>query len=210
MYTCRLHIYITGHPSHTLDVIKKMPSLVNFTHIFSESDEPEEDPAAKADLIIADLSNADLPSAVQILLQKRRAEAQIILLADKKQLQLLCSEPGLKDITDIWITPMSDDEIRFRFLRWQETCKMSRDLWQTNHYLEATINNVPNLIWYKDKDGVHEKVNDCFCRAVNKTKQQVQGRRHAYLGCGGRRSLLHRIGTPGHEQTADPHIRRDH
>ena len=78
MYTCRLHIYITGHPSHTLDVIKKMPSLVNFTHIFSESDEPEEDPAAKADLIIADLSNADLPSAVQILLQKRRAEAQII------------------------------------------------------------------------------------------------------------------------------------
>ena len=181
MYTCRLHIYITGHPSHTLDVIKKMPSLVNFTHIFSESDEPEEDPAAKADLIIADLSNADLPSAVQILLQKRRAEAQIILLADKKQLQLLCSEPGLKDITDIWITPMSDDEIRFRFLRWQETCKMSRDLWQTNHYLEATINNVPNLIWYKDKDGVHEKVNDCFCRAVNKTKQQVQGRRHAYI-----------------------------
>ena len=181
MYTCRLHIYITGHPSHTLDVIKKMPSLVNFTHIFSESDEPEEDPAAKADLIIADLSNADLPSAVQILLQKRRAEAQIILLADKKQLHLLTSEPGLKDITDIWITPMSDDEIRFRFLRWQETCKMSRDLWQTNHYLEATINNVPNLIWYKDKDGVHEKVNDCFCRAVNKTKQQVQGRRHAYI-----------------------------
>lgn len=58
---------------------------------------------------------------------------------------------------------------------------MSKDFWQTNHYLEATINNIPNLVWYKDKDGVHEKVNDSFCRTVNKTKQQVEGQRHAYI-----------------------------
>ncbi len=76
---------------------------------------------------------------------------------------------------------MSDEEIRFRFLRWQQTCKMSKDFWQTSHYLEATINNIPNLIWYKDKDGVHEKVNDSFCRTVNKSKQQVEGQRHAYI-----------------------------
>lgn len=181
MYTCCLQIYITGHPSHTLDIIKKMPSLENFTHIFSESDEPEEAPAAKADLIIADLTKADLSYTVHSLLEMRRKEAQIILLADKKQMQVLCSDPVIKNITDIWITPMSDDEIRFRFLRWQQTCKMSRDFWQTSHFLEATINNVPNLIWYKDKDGVHEKVNDSFCRAVNKTKKQVEGRRHAYI-----------------------------
>ncbi|MDE7276133.1 MAG: PAS domain-containing protein, partial [Lachnospiraceae bacterium] len=43
------------------------------------------------------------------------------------------------------------------------------------------INNIPNLIWYKDKDGVHEKVNDSFCETVNKTKQQVEGQRHAYI-----------------------------
>ena len=58
---------------------------------------------------------------------------------------------------------------------------MSKDFWQTSHYLEATINNIPNLIWYKDKDGVHEKVNDSFCRTVNKSKQQVEGQRHAYI-----------------------------
>ncbi len=66
-------------------------------------------------------------------------------------------------------------------MRWQQTCKMSKDFWQTSHYLEATINNIPNLIWYKDKDGVHEKVNDSFCRTVNKSKQQVEGQRHAYI-----------------------------
>ncbi len=40
---------------------------------------------------------------------------------------------------------------------------------------------MPNLVWYKDKNGIHEKVNDSFCQAVNKTKQQVEGRGHAYI-----------------------------
>lgn len=47
--------------------------------------------------------------------------------------------------------------------------------------LEAAINSTPNLIWYKTKDGIHEKVNDSFCETVNKTKEQVQGQGHAYI-----------------------------
>ena len=42
---------------------------------------------------------------------------------------------------------MSEEEIRFHFLRWQQAYKTSKDYWQTSHFLEATINNVPNLIW---------------------------------------------------------------
>ncbi len=58
---------------------------------------------------------------------------------------------------------------------------MEKDFWQTSHYLESTINSVPNLIWYKDKTGIHEKVNDSFCKTVNKTKEQVEGQEHAYI-----------------------------
>ncbi len=58
---------------------------------------------------------------------------------------------------------------------------MSKDFWQTGQYFDATINHIPNLIWYKDKAGIHEKVNDSFCRTVNKTKEQVEGRGHAYI-----------------------------
>ncbi len=181
MYTCQLHIYFAGHPSRALDVIKKMPSLKNFTHIFSESDEVEASLSQKADAIIADLSHMEMQPALQTILTNHHAGTQIILLADKKQMQILCSDPALKDISDIWIMPMSDDEIRFRFLRWQQAMQMSRDFWETSHFLEATIDNIPNLVWYKDKDGVHEKVNNSFCQAVNKTKEQVQGRRHAYI-----------------------------
>ncbi len=181
MYTCCLHIYLVGHHSHALDVIRRMPPLEQFTHTFSESDDPEASLAAEADVILADLSNRQLADLLPILLQNRKPETQLLLLADKKQLPSLCTNPALSAITDIWVTPISDEEIRFRFLRWQETCKMSKDFWQTSHYLETTINSIPNLVWYKDKNGVHEKVNDSFCQAVSKTKQQVEGQRHAYI-----------------------------
>ena len=103
----------------------------------------------------------------------------MILLAEREQLPLL--REFMPQVRDIWIVPMSDVETVFRFARLQEMCKLGGDFWQTSHFLEATIDNIPNLVWYKDKDGVHEKVNDSFCKAVNKTKRQVQGQRHAYI-----------------------------
>ena len=40
---------------------------------------------------------------------------------------------------------------------------------------------MPNLIWYKDKDGVREKVNDSFARRWARPKNRWKGRRHAYI-----------------------------
>ena len=74
---------------------------------------------------------------------------------------------------------MSEEETAFRFLRWQQEYKRDKDFWQTSHFFEAVINGVPNLIWFKDKNGIHKKVNDSFCKAVNKSRQQVEGHQNA-------------------------------
>ena len=58
---------------------------------------------------------------------------------------------------------------------------LSRQAWENTQFLEAVIDHSPSLIWFKTKDGIHEKVNDSFCKTVNKTKEQVQGRGHAYI-----------------------------
>lgn len=76
---------------------------------------------------------------------------------------------------------MSEEEFCFRLLRWQRQYKRDKDFWQARNYLDATINHVPHLIWYKDKEGVHEKVNESFCKAVNKTMEQIEGRGHYYI-----------------------------
>lgn len=179
MYHCRFHFYLVGPQCRAFEIIKEMSPLEHFTHKFLESEKLEESLVVMADVIFVDLQGENIKDMVQALLQGKKKEAELILFADKKQTELLSDK--LWEITDIWTTPMSDEEVTFRFLRWQQKCQMSKDFWQTSQYLDATINHIPNLIWYKDKNGIHKKVNDSFCAVVNKTKKQVEGRGHAYI-----------------------------
>ncbi len=179
MYHCHVHFYLAGHHCKIFEIIKEMSPLEHFTHEFIEDARLSEEPAAASDVIFANIEDIDEKEALRTLITGKGKDTDLILLVGGKQMSLTAEE--LKEVTDVWKLPMSDDEICFRFLRWQENLKMSRDFWQTSQYLEATINNIPNLVWYKDKDGIHEKVNDSFCKTVNKTKKQVEGRGHAYI-----------------------------
>lgn len=179
MYHCHIQFYLAGSHCRVFDIIRRISPLEHFTHEFMESQKLDKALAAKADVILLHLQDMDVKESLRMLASCRGRETELILLAGKDQLQLLPEEWA--EIQDIWTMPISDDETRFRFMRWQQACRMSKEYWQTSQYLDATINNVPNLIWYKDKDGVHEKVNDSFCKTVNKTKKQVEGQRHAYI-----------------------------
>ncbi len=179
MYHCHLRIYFTGHQPELFAPLKEMPPLEAFTHEFEESDEPEKALAAKADLILANLSGTDAFKTAQALSIWKKAEGELILLVEKSQVESLTDI--LTEVSDIWILPVAETELRFHFLRWQQSCKTRKDYWQAGHYLESVLSNSPNLIWYKDKNGIHEKVNDSFCTTVGKTKAQVQGRGHAYI-----------------------------
>ena len=179
MYHCRIQFYLIGRHCRTFEIIKEVLPLEQFTHVFMQSDIPEEALIEKADVILVHLQDMDLEETFRLLTSCKSREAELILLADKDQMMLLTDH--LSEVKDIWTLPMSDEEIRFRFLRWQQTCKMGKDFWETSQFFEATINHIPNLVWYKDKAGIHEKVNDSFCATVNKTKEQVEGRGHAYI-----------------------------
>ncbi len=180
MYHCHMRLYLTGHPHRVFEIIKEMSPLEHFTHEFLESDRPEETLAAGADVIVADLQGyPDVKEAVRTLISAKAGSAELILLADREQIDLMADD--LSGIRDIWTMPMSEGEVRFRFLRWQQRYKEDKDHWQARQYLEAAINNIPTLVWFKDKDGIHEKVNDSFCKTVNKSKEQVEGRGHAYI-----------------------------
>ena len=53
---------------------------------------------------------------------------------------------------------------------------MGKSLWYLTNWYNSLL-----IIWYKDKEGAHMKVNDTFCRAVNKTMEQIEGRGHYYI-----------------------------
>ncbi len=171
MYHCHLRLYLAGRPCRAFEIMKEMTPLEHFTHEFSESSRPDGALAAEAGAIFVNLQEMEIKEALDSLIKNKSADAELILLVDRERLGLL--EDSCWDAKDIWMLPASDRELRFRFLRWQQTYKTGKDFWETSHFLDATINNVPNLVWYKDKNGIHEKVNDAFCRTVNKEKAQV-------------------------------------
>ena len=179
MYHCHVHFYFTGQNCRVFEIIKESSRPENFTYTFAADEVPEKNAASEAYVIVANLQGMDAVKTIRTLISGKSEEARLILVAERMQMDLLTGE--LPEIEDIWISPMTEEEIKFRFNRWQDRYKQDKDYWQTSHFFEATINNIPNLIWYKDKNGIHEKVNDSFCRTVNKTKEQVEGRGHAYI-----------------------------
>lgn len=178
MYHCHVLFYLTGHPHSTYEVIKKMPPLKGFTHDFSESETPEPELAARADVILAGLSGPDPMASLRTLTDGMKEEAQLILLADREQADRL--EDFLPQVCDLWLTPMPDRELRFRFRRWQQIYKQGKDLWQAEQFLDSSINSTPQMIWYKDRDGVYKKVNSSFCEVAGKASEDIVGHDYAH------------------------------
>lgn len=179
MYHCSTRFYFAGQPCKEFDILRGLPPLECFTHEFTQSTEADALMASEADVILAIPPAADARKFLRTLLEAKKQGAQLILLAEGGQ-DALWSD-FLPEISDIWTCPLSEAELRFRFTRWQQTFKTEKDLWQARHFLDAAINSVPNLIWFKRRDGIHEMVNDSFCKSVGKTRQQVEGRGHAYI-----------------------------
>ncbi|MBO4997734.1 MAG: response regulator [Lachnospira sp.] len=179
MYHCHLHFYFIGQRCNVFDAAKEQLPLEHFSHEFSESLSPDNNLIKQANIILANITETDVKDMLQTITNAMCENTQLILLAGQNQIADLTD--FLPEITDIWPLPMQEEEIRFRLLKWQQTYKMSKDYWQTNQYFESTINSSPSLVWYKDKDGIHKKVNDSFCKTVNKTKAQVEGRDHFYI-----------------------------
>ena len=104
MYHCHMHLYLAGCQIKTVETIKDMKPLEQFTHTFMESDGIDETMAAEADVIWLGLQGMDVRKAVQTMIRAKREETELIVLADKEQMLFLSEE--LPQIKDVWIMPM--------------------------------------------------------------------------------------------------------
>ena len=117
MYHCHLHFYLVGRSCRTFEIIKEISPLDHFTHEFWESERPEGALVKKADVILAVMQGADSVETLHALLSDKAKDAELILLANQDGFQL--PSQGIEEVKDIWRLPMSDEELLFRFHRWQ-------------------------------------------------------------------------------------------
>jgi diguanylate cyclase (GGDEF)-like protein/PAS domain S-box-containing protein len=163
-----------------INLIEQTTPLENFIHEFTRSDEMDDALAADADVIFASLQDAQIRDEIYSLIISKKKGAKLILLAYKAQVNQL-TEEELFHIDDVWILPLTQMQIRYRFEQWQKGIKQEKDLWMARSALDTTIDTLPYMVWYKDRSGAHEKVNKCFCETVNKTMDQIKGRGHYYI-----------------------------
>ena len=172
MYHRHLAFFFSGTQCDAFRAIREAAPLEHFSH--SVAAQPRE-----ADVVVADLTGEDAPAALAALRAQAREDARYILIAGQEQLPALL--PHLSANDTLWTAPIGQEEAAYRFTQWQAVCKGATDLWQAEQYLDAAINSSPNMIWYKAKDGTHEKVNDSFCKIVGKRKDVVEGRDHCFI-----------------------------
>lgn len=83
--------------------------------------------------------------------------------------------------TGVWIASDSEQLLLLQYHQLLQSVEARKEQETNKVYLDTLIDSVPDLVWFKDLRGAHLKVNDAFCRAVGKSKQQCEGRGHYYI-----------------------------
>lgn len=166
----KIKFCVRGTESSILPIIREEKSREGYEYIFI--DDPK-----LADVMIADSSGCENAAGlIAMAASEKRADADLIVVTDNADRVL-----DTAGLCDVWSTPMSDAEVRFRF----RTAAARREAYmqsrETETYLDTLIDNIPSMVWFKSRDGIHEKVNKEFCRVVNKERSDVIGKMHAYI-----------------------------
>ncbi len=176
MYHYHFKITVLSSDNGLYKKVAALPSLAGFTNEVSWTDKIDASLQA-ADLLICAAPANVLEQALELLVPGR---AMKVYLGSMQELEKL-SESTLAELDEMWTLPLTDKLLDYRLHKLFAHIKVIKDAHLTNEYLEALINGIPPLIWYKDIRGAHLKVNDSFCRAVGKEKSDITGRGHYYI-----------------------------
>ena len=182
MYHCNFVINIISKNETMKEELKEVAAPERFHLEYIVDAVPQNESVKKADLIIWDTESApeEIQSTLSFMRANKKEDAQIILSITNFVAKELPKE-GYNGIEQVWIKPYTTARLQFMYGQYLKQQKERKDAWLTAHYLDALIDGIPDLVWFKDKVGMHMKVNQAFCDTVNKTKEQIRGRGHYYI-----------------------------
>lgn len=181
-YQYKRTIAIIGESEKLQTTLQSFPVISETIHYTFETISADAVQVSDVDVLIVETSTdmIDYNLLMSTLMERKKERAIVILYSEVETIEPHFQK-WLLQLTDVWKKPATIPMVQFQFQKLQKYLLMEANLWMTTNYFETTINSVPDLIWYKDKVGAHLKVNDAFCKTVEKTKEQVEGRGHFYI-----------------------------
>ena len=175
MYHARLNIQFFQQ-NDLRYVLSHITPEEQFSYSLNEYDSLNSDMIASSDILIARMDNFCLSD----VLSYKKKDSIFILCVTYEQWENLSSEV-YHVVDDIWVLPLSLDFIEFRIHQIFHQIKMKKDKLLHEQYLDTLIDSMPDMVWFKDNDGIHLKVNKAFCHTVGKTREDVTGKDHCYI-----------------------------
>ena len=87
----------------------------------------------------------------------------------------------IDSLYDIW-SPSDGSGLIYK--RYKKAVGDLRKAFDADFYertLLAAINSVPDMIWFRRRDGIHTLVNDRFCEVVHRSRSDIIGKDHDYI-----------------------------
>lgn len=175
MYNCKLKIYLVNC-NEMNETIENIQPLEKFSHDFYTIDTLEGINEVDVNTLI--ILNSDSKVDKTKIQKYKNAKATLVLLI-KNSLSEMESVLNLFDY--IMNGELNPPLMRHHFKKILTDIKLKKELWLYKNYLNELMNSIPDLVWFKRKDGVHLKVNDAFCEAVNKPRDDIEGYEHAHI-----------------------------
>ncbi len=177
MYHRLLNILIVAQDTRLETLLRRVAPLERFSHRITRQSRTNDAGIGESSIIILDsFTDSDEIRRVHAAKNKR---AVLIACFDADMFPIAAETYDLLD--QVWIKPSDDDKVLSSFRTILTRFKEREDAALTESYLDTLIDSLPDLIWFKDVQGAHLKVNNSFCRTVDKTKAEIRGRGHYYI-----------------------------
>jgi len=175
MYHSKVTFWTAGIRPDYIQAWKKLSPLPRFEHEFRVLLDLSQIPSSGTQVIIFHASAPFSPKDIRA----SAGENGICILCGENYSCFL--EEELSQMDDFWRGDDPPELAVIRFEKLQKRLKAEKDAWLCRNYLEQTIDTLPDLVWFKDLEGLHWKVNHAFCNTVSKTKEDIRGKDHYYI-----------------------------
>lgn len=177
MYYYKLKIAIFSKDDCLEKMVKSISPLEQFAHDVVVRDSFDPCLLADSQVVIWDIPGELCPCEVRAICD---SNASLIFCAARETINEY-HKSNLDAVDEFWELPIQYSLGRQRLRRLLKHIKLERDLYLTQAYLETSINNTPDIVWFKSRDGIHVKVNKAFCSMVGKSREDVTGQDHCYI-----------------------------
>ena len=155
MYDGHLTLHILGGSPGLEKALRGAAAPERLYCAWARFDSPAEEGWAACDVLVVDLPDGMALDAVA----RTPEDVELVVCAGQEELAAL---PRDRRYADLWVRPVPAFLPAMRIETLLHAFKERHDGALAQNCLDTAINSIPDLVWFKDVRGAHEKVNDAF------------------------------------------------